>query len=128
MGTNYYLQEKPPCGECGREFERLHIGKSSAGWCFALHVIPELGINDFPDWVARWSKPGAIITDEYDRVVEPAVMRNTIVDRVPRTITLNSDIPNSGTNLCYGLIRHKIDRYCTGHGDGTYDFIVGEFS
>jgi hypothetical protein len=31
MGTNYYLVNK-------ETDERLHIGKSSGGWCFALRV------------------------------------------------------------------------------------------
>jgi len=48
MGTNYYLvkNERPPCPCCERTYvqERLHIGKSSGGWCFALHVIPEMGM------------------------------------------------------------------------------------
>lgn len=65
MGTNYYLQEKPPCDKCGREFERLHIGQSSAGWCFALHVIPELGINNLADWKKRWEEHPSVIRDEY---------------------------------------------------------------
>lgn len=26
------------------------------------------------------------------------------------------------------LLRHKIDQHCIGHGDGTYDYLVGEFS
>ncbi len=26
------------------------------------------------------------------------------------------------------LLRHKINRYCIGHGAGTWDLIVGEFS
>lgn len=82
MGTNYYLEPKPPCQCCGRPFEQLHIGKSSAGWCFALHVIPERGIKDLDDWVRIWSQPEARIVDEY----------------------------------------------CIGHGAGTLDLLVGEFS
>ena len=37
MGTNYYL-ETDACDKCGRGDGPLHIGNSSAGWCFALHV------------------------------------------------------------------------------------------
>lgn len=38
MGTNYYLHSQDPCEHCGRSYPELHIGKSSAGWVFALHV------------------------------------------------------------------------------------------
>ena len=40
MGTNYYLSSKP-CSCCGRKDSQRHIGKSSAGWVFALHVYPD---------------------------------------------------------------------------------------
>ncbi len=55
MGTNYYLHEKPDCECCGRPFEALHIGKSSSGWCFSLHVMPEDMINTLDDWRSKWS-------------------------------------------------------------------------
>jgi hypothetical protein len=112
MGTNFYLQEKPPCSECKREFERLHIGKSSGGWCFSLHVIPELGINNLSDWENRWYEPGATIWNEYDEQVSPSDMYMTIAERPP--------------DQCRQ--RHDIGRYCLGWGDGTYDFVPGEFS
>ena len=42
MGTNYYLHRPRTneCEHCGRADEAppLHIGKSSSGWCFSLHV------------------------------------------------------------------------------------------
>jgi len=38
LGTNYYWQESEPCAACGRGYEQVHVGKSSAGWCFSLHV------------------------------------------------------------------------------------------
>lgn len=46
MGTNFYFYENPEINE----EDALHIGKSSAGWCFSLHIIPELGIRDLSDW------------------------------------------------------------------------------
>ena len=42
MGTNYYFEDSSEvCECCGRGAESLHIGKSSGGWCFSLHVMPE---------------------------------------------------------------------------------------
>ena len=113
MGTNYYLHQKPDCKCCGRPFEPLHIGKSSGGWCFALHVMPEDGINTLDDWRVLWSAPGAFIRDEYGEKVSIADMERLITERKWRGGSVK---------------RHNDDRYCVGHGDGTWDYIVGEFS
>ena len=132
MGTNYYLHEKPSCPTCDRDFESRHIGKSSAGWCFALHVIPEDGINDLPDWQRLWSLPGAKITNEYGDTVTPDDMLRAITQRgrgiggekaTSRWYADNHAEP--GPN---GLARHRIGRRCLGHGEGTWDLILGEFS
>ena len=130
MGTNYYLIEKT-CPHCGRGDERLHIGKSSAGWCFSLHVDPDMGINSLADWEARWSKPDASIVDEYGEGVSPADMLRTITQRSwkghatddPHWLAQNEAVP--GPN---GLARHRIGRHCIGHGESTYDLMPGEFS
>jgi hypothetical protein len=66
MGTNFYLRIDP-CERCGRSDVQLHIGKSSSGWCFALHVIPEEGINCLEDWEQKWAK--GKIFDEYGREI-----------------------------------------------------------
>lgn len=112
MGTNFYLQEET-CPHCGRGDPGFHIGKSSSGWAFALHIIPNAGINGLDDWRVRWNKPGAVITDEYGDILEPFEMEDRILNRShPR-----------------GLSRHTIDgKHCTGHGDGTYDLLMGDFS
>lgn len=129
MGTNYYLTTKPPCECCGRPYDRMHIGKSSAGWCFSLHVDPENGINDLPDWVALWSQPGAYIQDEYGDVIPPEEMMSTITNRrwkappaSARTLAENDAVRGP-----VGLMRHAIGRHCVGHGEGTWDLIPGEF-
>lgn len=110
MGTNYYLLGDT-CQHCGRSDERLHIGKSSAGWCFALHVTDD--IKSLADWQELWSKPAAKIVDEYGDAIEPAAMLAKITER----------------SHPHGLSRHDIDdRHCVAHGNGTYDLIRGEFS
>src|SRR5450631_1105933 len=54
MGTNYYLQ-LPGCDHCNRAGDRLHIGKSSGGWCFALHVgIPNGTDPHLPANLDQW--------------------------------------------------------------------------
>ena len=110
MGTNFYLKADA-CPHCGHSNNRMHIGKSSCGWAFALHVIPEEGINCLEDWEARWAS--GRIEDEYGDALTPEAMRLRITLREhPR-----------------GLMRSRIDgHHCVGHGEGTWDLITGEFS
>ena len=129
-GMNFYLHEQSPCPTCGREYDPLHIGKSSAGWCFALHVDPDAGIHDLPDWEARWAKPGALIQDEYGRPITPEDMRLIIMARArTRGSGMSEDWyrVNDATPGPGGLARNKLGRHCIGHGDGTWDLITGEF-
>jgi len=132
MGTNYYLDGKPPCYCCNRPFEQQHIGKSSAGWCFTLHVIPEKGIKDLEDWVKLWSEPGACITDEYNKVISPEEMMEIITQREGGDSEVWSDRmykQNYAEPGPKNLVRHKVDgNHCIGHGSGTWDLITGEFS
>ena len=112
MGTNYYLHQKPDCKCCGRPFEPLHIGKSSGGWCFSLHVMPDDGISTLDDWRTLWNAPGAFIRDEYGEVIDTEDMEHVITKR--------------SRHACPPK-RHD-DMYCVGHGEGPWDYIVGEFS
>jgi hypothetical protein len=66
MGTNYYI-ELPHCLSYTESDERYHVGKSSAGWCFALHVDPDKGINDLED-IKALCKQGRI-KNEYDETL-----------------------------------------------------------
>lgn len=112
MSTNYYFHGREDCACCNREFPPIHIGKSSCGWVFSLHVVPEDGINSLDDWRRLWATPGSYIRDECgDRVA---------VEKMEQIITQRSH-PE-------GLMRHDIGRYCLGHGEGTWDYIPGDFS
>lgn len=136
MGTNYYHVERDPCSCCGRPFESRHIGKSSAGWCFSLHVHPDDGIRTLDDWRARLAT--GKIRDEYGRELTVEDVIKVITDRACKT----RDVTGSGyasladfhsqNNSVDGpnnLMRHRVDvRHCIGHGEGTYDYIIGEFS
>ncbi len=144
MGTNYYLKEnpKPPCKCCKRPFERAtrHIGKSSMGWCFALHVYPEEGIRYLQDWIPLFSQPGYVIEDEYGKAVEPDEML-ACIERRGQYRPDRSVVPHGYHSMQHfydmnhampgpqGFLRAKImDGHCIGHGHGPWDFIVGEFS
>lgn len=110
MGTNYYLEEKSPCECCGRGYPPLHIGKSSAGWNFSLHVI-EGEIETLDQWKERWSKEGVRIVNEYGDTLTPDEMLKVITQR----------------SHPLGLLRHT-GSLVVGHGEGTWDYITGEFS
>ncbi len=138
MGTNYYLKTGL-CPHCGKGVERLHIGKSSGGWCFSLHVIPEEGINDLDDWKKKWRDGG--IEDEYGQVTVPRLMELIITDRdygdrwskkwwFPfHKSEADFHKQNGSERGPKGLLRAKIDgSHCIKHGKGTWDCIVGEFS
>lgn len=140
MGTNYYLHENT-CKHCGRSDERLHIGKSSAGWCFALRIHPDQGINDLPDWGERWNR--GIIKNEYGDVISPEDMLSAITERespMPFDDRLYGNGPfqysceadmlarNFAERGPNNLLRHRISRDVVGHGSGTWDLIEGDFS
>lgn len=125
MGTNFYV-ECDPCPHCGRSAVRRHIGKSSGGWCFSLHVDEQIPSLD--EWKREWSKSGVRIVDEYGEERSPASMLAIITERSwnPRgTFDYQRNHAEPGPN---GLARHKLGYGCIGHGDGTYDLIVGDFS
>lgn len=145
MGTNYYLYDKPDCAACGRPHPARHIGKSSGGWCFSLHVIPEDGIHALADWRAEWSKPGAIIRNEYGEPIEGAEMDAIIQLRVGRMEWHDEGLAKTWPDMGYrdeadfharnyskrgpnGLLRHCVGPHCMANGDGPYDLILGEFS
>ena len=139
MGTNYYLVEDA-CPHCGHGRE-LHIGKSSLGWVFALHVIPEEGLNTLGDWRLRFNKPNSYIKDEYGDRLTKREMLKTIIERkgtndfgeFPDSLkrfgyqswedfhTSNHSVP--GPN---GLLRSKYADVVP--GEGTWDYHKGDFS
>lgn len=126
MGMNYTLHRNL-CPHCGRGDEPLHIGKASLGWVFMLHVYPEHGINDLPDWISLFHAPGNVIRDEGDRVIPPHAMLATIAARYSTTPLTYDAIPFDAERGPYNLLRSRIDKHCIGRGAGTWDLVVGEF-
>ena len=130
MGTNYFLRYNQ-CEHCGR-YDEKHIGKSSAGWCFGLHVYPEERINTLNDWKILFSQPNAKIYNEYHELISVNDLLNNITKRKSNPVTnddagwLNSNYAIKGPN---NLVRHRIDsKFCIGHGKGTWDYLIGYFS
>lgn len=136
MGCNYYLKYTLPCHCCGRAFDDLHIGKSSAGWYFALHVIPELGVDTLDDWRNLWSAPGAIILDEFYRLVSISDLELIITVRQGKlsrcAVGYASEeelhrVNHSEWGDNY-LLRSRLGRGCIGHGEGPWSYFTGDFS
>ncbi len=135
MGTNYYL-EGEQCGHCGRSDEDKHIGKSSMGWCFSLHVIPDDGLNTLEDWISLFEI--APIKNEYGEKVSADEMIDIINNRSGKEKKWDTSphgyadweefhSMNHSERGPKGLLRHTIGGHCIGHGEGTYDYISGEF-
>lgn len=103
MGTNYYVETV---------LGRTHVGKSSAGWCFSLHVTEN--IRSLDEWISclLWAKnTGGKIVDEYGKEHSLSEFLIVVIQRSPDSL------------------RHDIDgRHCVGHGPGRWDLLEGEFS
>lgn len=132
MGTNYFLYETKTCPTCGRGEVPLHIGKSSAGWCFALHVLPGEDLLALESWKKRWSLPGVVIKSEYGEIIDPKEMLRVITERrgvQSDPFTREWLEWNHAEQGPYGLARSKIGMTtrCVGHGE-TWDLIENEFS
>ena len=127
MGTNYY-HRTILCDKCGH-YVKKHIGKSSGGWCFGLHVYPDEHINDLQEWEFLW-QTGEIF-DEYGEKITPAEMKSIITERGWKGSGLDKTwfSQNSAEPGPNGLARSKIDgHHCIGNGAGTWDLVVGNFS
>lgn len=150
MGTNYYLTKK--CSSCNHE-ERLHIGKSSSGWCFSLHVYPFGGdkysefkkingnvitIESLEDWKTWFGKSDWKILNEYGTEISSEEMIEIVTKRSRTERKELSDYYYSSWSDFYeknqaepgpnNLLRSRIDNsHCIGHGEGTWDLIIGEF-
>lgn len=107
MGTNYYWIHNH-CDKCNRH-DVLHIGKSSGGWAFSLHVIPEMNINDLDDWKVLWHNRFGRIEDEYEKVITTTSMIDIITNRRYK-------------------VRHPLSDFCIKHGAGSWDCMLGYFS
>lgn len=134
MGTNYFLHSQK-CPHCGIERkDKMHLGKSSVGWCFSLHVYPELELNDW-DGILKYirfclAEYGYRIENEYGDQISLTDFVKIVTERSHfRPWDQNKLFANRAVQGPNNLARHIIDDWhCIGHGEGTYDYIIGEFS
>ena len=109
----------------------LHIGKSSAGWCFALHVHPEHGINTLSDWQEVWRQPNATIVNEYGRAIAADEMLKEITARSWRGTQQDAEWMrvSRATPGPNGLARHTYEATLPPDPEhDTYDLCTGDFS
>jgi hypothetical protein len=136
LGTNYYLNFEP-CKHCGMAKPEYHIGKSSGGWTFGLHVDPNQNINSLED-IYELCKIGTI-KNEYDEIITIEKLKDVIENRSwePDRVYADQLYPdekeflrlNHAVKGPNNLMRSQIDGiHCIGHGSGTWDLIIGEFS
>ncbi len=121
MGTNYYARFSEDF-----DAEPLHIGEASLRWTFALHVYPDRGLNSLDDWMKLLHDNSVVeIVDEDGCTYTPLALREVITERYWRGKRDYSE----GVEGPNGLTRRKIDgTHCIGHGEGTWDLCIGEFS
>lgn len=138
MGTNYYLHRNA-CQHCKASRDRLHIGKSSGGWCFSLAIHPDEGINDLSDWIPLLQDNSNAIVNEYGDELSAESMLAVIKNRDRGGSCTSPPIGyrdwqefhqlNCSCEGPNGLLRHKLDHiHCVKHGEGTWDCIAGSFS
>jgi len=126
VSTNFYFVKKP-CPHCGVGGTKLHIGKSSAGWCFALHVYPEYQIRTLQDW-QRVFQEGEIQA-ESGEVMDVERFLEVVKERFhPKPHSKEWLIQNQAVPGPNNLARCKIAGNCVGHGGETWDLLIGDFS
>lgn len=144
MGTNYYAS-RGKCACCGTD-TKLHIGKSSLGWCFLLRLYPERGLTSWTTW--RRYLDGMTITDEYGTVITKKALIEVITKRrgavgvgpppykdplVTGSLHWSSweqfaNANGARVDYLFNLLRHKVDgRLCTRNAVGPWDETHSEF-
>jgi hypothetical protein len=145
MGTNYYADLQT------HRITELHIGKSSAGWVFSLHVerkhtpihpgVPWWGTPEtWAGWKALLSQPSVVVRNEYGGR-ETFDELCALVERRPRHPTAEYAINRTPAQEIYfwydswvGLWRVKPHLQANGQPSRvpvigeTYDLSYGDFS
>lgn len=117
MSTNYYA-DVTHCSRCHgldpgcRDWETLHVGKQSAGWFFALHVIPEHSLDSWEAWLTLLRKP---------TMATPHV-RKLYSEYGGITLAELRQLVEQPVKPC-----RRSTSYCVGEGP-TWDLVSGDFS
>ena len=116
MGTNYYLTFNE-C-DCCKRMDKIHIGKSSAGWYFSLHVTDEL--NSLDKWIETFKEAGTHIVNEYDDLLSTYDMVKKITERGQEkapNLSVAELIYNGATLGMNNLLKPSIGTHCVGYAD-----------
>lgn len=148
MGMNYYLKKKNLVKDEPELYDTgLHIGKSSYGWAFSLHVVPGIA-ESLEDWKTLWSCRHFVIVDEEGERVSPKGMLSIVTERGALSPThrysglkrrlpeipkdewdkethLRRHIPEFNYAVKCNEFRREYNRINWGEG---YDLLVGEWS
>lgn len=138
MGTNYYA-------EFGNRIypykaNRIHIGKSSSGWAFALHLDLTKGLGTFLEWRNFYSQPQIIIRTDAGETIHPKEMTQIITARDYRNYKMDPEMLGplkAWYDVEHGLLRAVCGKSTNLMGDPvciasdpqvTFDVFVGDFS
>jgi hypothetical protein len=157
MGTNFHLiyneevdTECPCCGHTKKERKKRHLGKSSAGWCYALHVYPEEGLHTLADvqlHICDVIGNGGHIENEYGDIVSVEDWVKCVTVRSAKhPVDYQRDLAEAFGHRRYQSVKHYLDamqavegpnnllrakidgRRCIGHGTGTWYYFINDFS
>ena len=113
MGMNYYAWQDI-CKCCGKPEHNLHIGKSSWGWKFALHVIEyDQELRGLDEWKAFLKRDDVVIKDEDNEVLTYDMMIDIIMNR--------------DHHKTDGELRDSTGYDGHNYGGDTYDLVEGDF-
>lgn len=129
MGTNYYVDDDPTCNNPAHT-KVLHIGKSSRGWKFGFHAIPDHQ-PPLTSWAA-WREFLAVrpIRDEYGQRLTFAAFTRVVEDRATASGTTRPicRVEPTLAEIQRGYGGRYIRSDKNFHDDDGFDFYDGDFS
>lgn len=126
MGTNYQVTADPTCDNPAH-IETLHIGKSSGGWKFSFHGIPERDLTSWAAWKAFIAdKP---VIDEYGQTLTLEEFTKVVEERWSPSgrNTPHCHVTPDADTKEHGFGGRWYDGGGEYHDPEGYDFFNGEF-
>lgn len=120
MGTNFYC--------AGPGDEHLHIGKSSIGWKFGFHAVPEFDLISWKAWRAFLKRN--VIFDEYGTRIPMDEFERRVEERGDDPICRVAPTPHQIEIGWGGEDRFRYGQrwWPATHDEDGYDFNEGAFS